>query len=428
MKWLLTSLILLCNFLVSSQHSKNTLLYFSGSDWCVPCMKFSKSIAKSNAFVTFCNNNLNFEQVDFPQKTRGISKNELARRDSLAELYNQKGQFPLLVLLDKDRLNPIVINHIGKDADNIINELRKHISVKEFKRSELFMGSEFQMTLCENDTLLFEDSWRIIDSIENKISSWISTSEINVINENAGKSPVVVSSEVYSLLKLSKNLSRLTQGSFDITVGPAAKLWDWKKGIVPTGDRVDSIRKIIGYEKMELNDSTKSVFLKLPKMRIDLGGIGKGYACEKVIEFWRSKGVVSGVINAGGDLFVLGKNCDNKNWDIAIRNPKFKDQLIYTLNETDIAVATSGDYERYFELDSIRYSHIINPLTCRPESKVTSVTIFSEKAILADALATAVSVLGVEQGLHLINQLEGIEVIIIEEEGTVHFSKGIIGD
>lgn len=388
-------------------------------------MEFSKAVIETEEFQNFCSENLIFEQVDFPQKTKGISKGELARRDSLAELYNREGEFPKLVLIDPTGPRQFGILHHNRNTSSIIKSIESHNLKNNHNEVRKLMGSVFTVDLCGGDSIYLKESWELLYDLEAQISSWNDSSEVSEINRNAGKKAVVVSQAVYDLLKLSKSISSLTQGSFDVTIGPALQVWNWKKGEIPNELTVDSVKLLVGYEMMELNDSNKSVFLKLPGMRIDLGAVGKGYACEKVLEFWEKKGVKNGVISAGGDLYVKGKNCSGKNWDVAIRHPSEKNNIIYSLKESDISVATSGDYERFFEINSVRYSHILNPRTCYPTKGITSVTIFSDKAILADAFATSLSVMGVDKGIHMIDQMEGIEAIIIETNGEVHFSKGV---
>lgn len=425
MKRFLLIAFIIASIVSQSQNSSKKLLYFSGSDWCIPCMEFNASVIENKLFKDFCAQDVNLEQVDFPQKTKGISKNELARRDSLANLYNREGKFPLLVLIDVDGPKQVVIPHYKRSVASIIENIKTHIEKNNKRDEKILMGSLFTIKLCGNDSVFLKTSWELLTKLETDISSWNDSSEISLINRNAGVKEVKISKSVYELLKLSKSLSSLTQGSFDVTIGPALKIWNWKKAIVPNKFQIDSVRSLVNHELLVLNDSAQTAFLKLKGMRIDLGAIGKGYACEKVVEFWKEKGIQSGAISAGGDIYVLGDHCYGKSWGVSIRDPQKNNEIIYSLKESNISVATSGDYERYFEVDGKKYSHILNPLTCRPASEVTSVTVFSEKAILADALATSLSVMAPENSLHLVNQLEGIEAIIIEHNGEVHFSKGI---
>lgn len=290
------------------------------------------------------------------------------------------------------------------------------------------MGSTFKLTVC-NDSIakaIFDTSWKEVERIESNISSWLESSEISRINKNAGGSPVVVSEEVYKLLKLSQELHKLSQGAFDLTIKPALKIWDWKIGKIPSNSEIEATRKIIGLDKVILNDSLNTVFLPVKGMQLDLGGIGKGYAAHRLSLLFKDHGISSGAISAGGDLYIVGSDCKNESWNIAIRNPFKSNELVYTLKQTDIAIATSGNYERYFEVDSVRYSHILNPKTCRPIQGVASVTVLAPDPVVADALATALTVMGVQAGLNLVDQLSGVEAIFIQSNGEVFLSKHLV--
>ena len=292
--------------------------------------------------------------------------------------------------------------------------------------SKSYMGSEFRLTLCISDSIslkkAFDLGWKEIDRVEQLISSWINTSEISKINQAAGIRSVRISQELYQLLKFSKELHLLTQGAFDLTIKPALKIWNWKTGIIPLNEAVQEAKGFVGYDKVVFNDSAYSVFLPKKGMSLDLGGIGKGYASWCVARLWKKLGITSGAINAGGDLFMFGKACSSDTWDVSIQNPFKKNEIIYTVKQTDRAVATSGDYERYFEIDSVKYSHILNPKTCKPAIGISSVTVFADNPTLADALATTLSVLGVKIGLDLVNQINGVDAIIIQSNGEVFFS------
>lgn len=293
------------------------------------------------------------------------------------------------------------------------------------------MGSTFKLTLCnveKSDSLKFAVAWEEIYRIENLISSWIDSSEISRINNMAGISAVRVSKEVFKLLRLSDEIHTLTQGSFDLSVKPALKIWNWKFGKTPSDDEVKLVKSLVGFDKVLFTDSTHSVFLPINGMQLDLGGIGKGYAAFRVAKLWKEHGITSGAINAGGDLYVFGSSCSSDNWNISIRNPFKNNELIYTVNQTNISVATSGDYERFFIDNFITYSHILDPKTCRPIKGITSVTVFSKDPILADALATSLSVMGVKAGLDLVNQMDGIDAIIIKSDGQVFLSNQLLLD
>ena len=292
--------------------------------------------------------------------------------------------------------------------------------------SKSYMGSEFKLTLCltNSDSLsnAFENGWKEIGRVEQLISSWIISSEVSRINQAAGIHSVLVSKELYNLLRYSNEIHQLTQGSFDLTIKPALNIWNWKSGVIPSNKEITKAKKLVGFQNIIFNDSLFSVFLPKKGMLLDLGGIGKGYASWRVAELWKKNGITTGAINAGGDLFVFGKACSKSVWDVSIKNPFKKNEIIYTVKQTNTAIATSGDYERFFEIDSVKYSHILNPQTCKPIKGITSVTVFAYNPTFADALATSISVMGVTVGLDLINQIDGVEAIFILEDGTVYLS------
>ena len=288
------------------------------------------------------------------------------------------------------------------------------------------MGSEFKLTLCltNSDSLsnAFKNGWKEIDRVEKLISSWIISSEVSRINQAAGIRAVIVSKELYQLLKYSNEIYQLTQGAFDLTIKPALNIWNWKTGKIPSNKEISKAKNLVGFQNIIFNDSIFSVFLPKKGMLLDLGGIGKGYASWCVAELWKRNGITEGAINAGGDLFVFGEACSKNDWDISIKNPFKKNEIIYTVKQTNISIATSGDYERFFEIDSLKYSHILNPKTCKPIKGITSVTVFAYNPTFADALATSISVMGVTVGLDLINQIDGVEAVFILSDGTVFLS------
>lgn len=417
----------LFNIIVGLGQSNQPVLYvFSGSDWCIPCMEFKKDILEDSVFVSTVGDHVLLEVVDFPQKTRGISKSELARRDSLAALYNEEGAFPKVVLVQGTSV--IRINHHVKSANTFLEEVKQFVIPHEVKaafQSKLKMGSHFSLHLCNGKEEDFKAAWDEIDRIENSISSWKDSSEISSINRNAGFAPVKVSKEVMDLIVYCMNLHSVTQGAFDISIKPGLKIWDWKKGIVPSDSLLKATQRLVNLNNVVINEDSSTVYLKVKGMSLDLGSIGKGYSAMKVAELWKDRGIESGVINAGGDLYMFGEACDIDLWSIGIKNPFKDNEVIFTSNQTNVSVATSGDYERYFEVDSVRYSHIIDPKTLQPVKGMASVTVFASNPVLADALATALSVLGVEAGKDLINQMEGVEAIIIQHSGKVYYSKGV---
>lgn len=294
------------------------------------------------------------------------------------------------------------------------------------------MGNRFEITVeaktaTETDFFL-KKAVEEIARIEALLSTYQETSETNLINKNAGLKPVKVSDEIFSLIKRSKKISEITDGTFDITYGSIdQRFWNFDTEMTELPDEVLARKSIalIDYRNIILNTEEKTVFLKNKGMRIGFGGIGKGYAAEKTKNLLKNLGVKAGIINASGDLSCWGIPENGKPWTIGIAHPDFSDLPFSTLEVTDLSVATSGDYEKFVMIDGKRYSHTINPKTGFPVHEIKSVTVISPNAEISDALATPITILGTEKGLALINQLKDIECIIIDDDNKFYYSEKI---
>ncbi len=294
------------------------------------------------------------------------------------------------------------------------------------------MGNRFEITVeaktaTETDFFL-KKAVEEISRIEALLSTYQETSETNLINKNAGLKPVKVSDEIFSLIKRSKKISEITDGTFDITYGSIdQRFWNFDTEMTELPDEVLARKSIalIDYRNIILNTEEKTVFLKNKGMRIGFGGIGKGYAAEKTKNLLKNLGVKAGIINASGDLSCWGIPENGKPWTIGIAHPDFSDLPFSTLEVTDLSVATSGNYEKFVMIDGKRYSHTINPKTGFPVHGIKSVTVISPNAEISDALATPITILGTEKGLALINQLKDIECIIIDDDNKFYYSEKI---
>ena len=294
------------------------------------------------------------------------------------------------------------------------------------------MGNRFEITVeaktaTETDFFL-KKAVEKISRIEALLSTYQETSETNLINKNAGLKPVKVSDEVFSLIKRSKKISEITDGTFDITYGSIdQRFWNFDTEMTELPDKVLARKSIalIDYRNIILNTEEKTVFLKNKGMRIGFGGIGKGYAAEKTKNLLKNIGVKAGIINASGDLSCWGIPENGKPWTIGIAHPDFAELPFSTLEVTDLSVATSGNYEKFVMINGKKYSHTINPKTGFPVHGIKSVTVISPNAEISDALATPITILGTEKGLTLINQLKDIECIIIDDDNKFYYSEKI---
>ena len=293
------------------------------------------------------------------------------------------------------------------------------------------MGSRFDITVVAKDSTSANSYIDIaideIFRIEKLISSWDSNSQTSKINNNAGKEAVKVDTELFDLIKRSLEITKLTDGAFDISYASMDRIWRFDGSMTEMPSEADiktSVSKV-GFQNIELDDANSTVFLKLKGMKIGFGAIGKGYAADKAKALLIDKGVISGIINASGDMTTWGKQTNGEEWKVAITNPLNKNKAFALLPITDGAVVTSGNYEKYVNFNGKRYTHIIDPRTGYPSTGIISVTVFAPKAELADALSTSVFVMGKEVGLNRINQLPNIECIIIDEDGNISTSTNI---
>ncbi len=300
-----------------------------------------------------------------------------------------------------------------------------------FVRTLKLMGSRYEISVVATNQ---EEGDRFIDQavaeisrIEKSISSWDPDSQTSKINRNAGIAPVKVDPELFQLIERAVQISKITDGAFDISYAAMDRIWTFD-GSLQTMPEEETIRQSVakvGYENMVLDKAEQTVFLKLPGMKIGFGAIGKGYSADRAKALLKDKGVVAGMINASGDLNCWGEKPDGTPWMVGITNPLNKNKVFAWFPIQNDAVVTSGDYEKFVVLNGKRYAHIIDPRTGYPSSGLASVSMFAPSAELADALATSVFVMGIEAGINLIDQLAGIECIVVDDKGKVYYSKNI---
>lgn len=297
----------------------------------------------------------------------------------------------------------------------------------EYRRQAKLMGSAFEFVLITDEDAgeeLLNVAIGEVKRIEYLLTEFSDTSQTALINQCSGIRPVSVDREVYDIIRRSKEISAITQGAFDITTGLLKKLYNFKgqQLNVPDEIKLSEALKHVGYKNISLLDGHR-VYLTKPGMHIGFGAIGKGYAADKVKELLVKRGVTSGVISASGDLTAWGSRLDGKPWKVGIANPNDPDKTIAWIPIKNSSVATSGDYEQYFELDGVRYSHSIDPKTGKPVSGIKSVTVVSPNAELSDALATAVMIMGKEVGMHFIEQLPSTHCLIVTDKNEILTSK-----
>ncbi len=298
-----------------------------------------------------------------------------------------------------------------------------------FKYHQVAMGTVIEITLIgDNEEAANKASlqaFQEIKRIETLMSPWLDSSDVTRINRSAGKERVKVSPETFGVIQKAQEISELSEGGFDITIGPLTELWREarKKTIPPSIEEVKEKLGLVNFKNIGIDPEGK-VFLKKKGMAIDLGGIAKGYAVDRAFELVKSLGYKNLIVNAGGDLRVGGLK-SNQPWSIGIQNPRESQKLLARISASDTVIATSGDYEKFFIYEGKRYHHIFNPKDGFPTEGCQSVTIVTKDCITADGLATAVFVLGAEKGYSLCQKLEGVDCIIVDKEGKIIFSPGL---
>ena len=302
----------------------------------------------------------------------------------------------------------------------------------QFKKLTRLMGNQFEFTLIEQNELISEELFEIaieeIRRIEALLTTFSEKSVTHHINQNAGIHPVEVNEEVFQLIKRSQFISKITQGAFDLSYGSIDKrFWNFDMNMtsLPDAETAKKSVALINYENIILDENNQTVFLKNKGMRIGFGGIGKGYAAEMAKKKLIENNVKNGIVNASGDLSAWGYQENGQQWTIGVADPNQKKTLFSTFKITDKAVATSGNYEKFVLINNKRYSHTIDPKTGFPVSGIKSVTIIADNAEIADALATPVTVMGIDVGMDFINQLKTIGCIIIDDNDKTYFSKNI---
>jgi thiamine biosynthesis lipoprotein len=295
-------------------------------------------------------------------------------------------------------------------------------------RSEAIMGTRCAVELWSEDkakgeaaiSSVFDDMKRI----DRLMSTWKEDTEISLVNREGSKRPVKISRELFRLLQVSVQYSELTHGAFDITYASVGYLYDFKKGVHPDQKAIDAALPGINWRHMVLDTKKTTVFFTRPGMRIDLGGIAKGYSVDRGIEILQQQGITRAMVNAGGDTRIIGDRF-GKPWVVGVRDPDHEGKVFLRLPLTDTAFSTSGDYERYFDEDGKRFHHIIDPKTGDSARKCRSVTVISGNATRTDALTKSVFIMGPEEGIKFIDTLPDVDAVAVAPDGRVIYSKGL---
>lgn len=290
------------------------------------------------------------------------------------------------------------------------------------------MGTRVSVELWHDDTAAGEalvervlDEYRRVDSV---MSTYRDDSAVSRVNRDAAAAPVRVSAELFGLVGRALELSEASGGAFDITYDSVGRLYDFRAGQRPDAAEIDASLGAVDYRHVVLDAQARTIALREPGVRINLGGIAKGHAVERGAALLAEAGVEHAFLSAGGDTRVIGDR-RGQPWIVGIRHPRDEAAVVTRLPLIDEAISTSGDYERFFEADGERYHHILNPSTGRPSDALMSVTVIGADATLTDGLATTVFVLGTDRGLDLVERHAGYEAVVIERDGTLSYSSGL---
>jgi len=291
------------------------------------------------------------------------------------------------------------------------------------------MGTRVSVELWDDDPAEAETLIaRVLDEyrrIDREMSTYRADSEISHINAVAHEGPVAVSDELFGLILMALDISRASGGAFDISYESVGYLYDFRAHRRPDADQIAAALGAIDYRRIEVDRARKTVRFGVEGMRINLGGIAKGYAVERGAAILRAAGVEHALLNAGGDTRVIGDRLGAP-WIVGIRHPRVDGEYATRLPIVDEAISTSGDYERFFEENGRRYHHILNPRTGEPTDTLLSATVIGPDATLTDGLSTTVFVLGADDGLALIERYPGYEAIVVDPQGRLGFSSGLV--
>jgi len=297
-----------------------------------------------------------------------------------------------------------------------------------FYREEAIMGTRVAVELWSEDAGLAR---RAMDAViaemrrtDELMSTYKPESQLSAVNAHAFDGPVAVDTEIIDVVSRALEFSRLSDGAFDITYASVGYLYDYRAHQRPSGEQVAAALPGVDYRQVQVDREHNTIRFLRKGVRIDLGGIGKGHAVDRSIDSLRKLGIEHAMVNAGGDTRLLGDR-RGKPWIVGVRDPRNEGKMVTRLPLEGEAISTSGDYERYFEEDGVRYHHILVPGTGDVARAVRSATIIGPDATLTDGLSTAVFVLGVERGMELVSRLPGVEAVIVDKDGRIFYSDGL---
>ncbi len=314
--------------------------------------------------------------------------------------------------------------------DDLASRLSTLLGKRAVERLDVLMGTVVTQKVYGRRAAAAAD--RVLGELqrlERLLSAFLPESDVSRVNAMAGVSPVAVSPETIQILETALRVSELSQGAFDVTAGPLVRLWsvtsDHPK--VPSPEAIASALKLVGYRHLRLDRERSTCLLPVKGQALDLGGIAKGFAADRAVEIYREVRVKSALIDIGGNVYAVGARPDGQPWVAGVQDPKgSRGDIVGTLSLRDTTAVTSGGYERAFSEGGVWYHHIIDPRSGYPSrSDVAGVTVISRESMLADALSTAVFVLGAERGIKLLQDFPGVETVVVKEDGSLLVTGGL---
>jgi len=298
------------------------------------------------------------------------------------------------------------------------------------KRAQMQMGTLVKITAVARSESVAQTAatagFAEIRRLEELLSTWIPTSELSRVNASAGVMPVHVSSETLTVVQRAIQVAEMTDGGFNIAIGPAVDAWSVIEGRrIPTESELEALRPLPDLKAVHADGRKQTIYLEKVGMQIDVGGIGKGYAADQAVIAMKKAGASAGVVALSGDIKTFGQLPGGRKFPVGIQHPRKEGEVLAFIDLEDEAISTAGDYERFFEHDGVRYHHILDPRTLQPARSCQSVTVIAREGIWADGLDTGIFVMGVESGMRLVEALPDVEAIIVDHEGSVHVSSGL---
>lgn len=301
----------------------------------------------------------------------------------------------------------------------------------QMAHSTKLMGAKFDFVAVGVDTptvrKALSDMEHEVRRIEYLISDWIDTTQVSWINKYAGIAPVKVDKEVLELAQRAIAISQLTNGAFDISFAAMEKVWKFDGSMtkLPDSATIQQAKSKVGYQHIEIDTIHSTIFLKKRGMKIGFGALGEGYAADKCKDLMLAQGVKAGLVNGSGDIRCWGVQANGEPWLIAFEHPMDNSNILAAIPIADGAITTSGSYQKYAEIDGVRYAHIINPATGYPAQGLISVTIIGPSALTANSLSTSVMVLGREKGLTLLQSFPEYQCLMITDDGSMVLSENV---